>query len=71
MTNGPVTATCMVRAVGIATVYELGDRGVEVRVPVGVKSFHFSISSRPTLGYTQLPILWLQELFPRDKAAGA
>jgi hypothetical protein len=30
-----------------------------VRVPVGSKNFHFSISSRPALGFTQPPIKWV------------
>jgi hypothetical protein len=40
----------------IATGYGLGDRGVEVRVPVGQKNFLFSTSSRRALGPTQPPI---------------
>jgi hypothetical protein len=46
-------------AVGIATGYWLVDRGVGVLSPGGVKNFHFSMSSRPTLGSTQSPIQWL------------
>jgi hypothetical protein len=38
-------------AVGIATEYGLDDRGVEVRLPVESRIFHFSISSRQALGY--------------------
>jgi hypothetical protein len=34
------------RAVGIATSYWLDDRGIGVRVPVGVKNFQFSMSFR-------------------------
>jgi hypothetical protein len=43
-------------AVGIATSYWLDDRGVGVLVPVGVKNFYLSTSSRPALGSTQPPI---------------
>jgi hypothetical protein len=46
-------------AVGIATGYWLGDRGVGVRVPVRVKNFLFSTSSRPVLGPAQLHIQWV------------
>jgi hypothetical protein len=45
--------------VGIATGYGLDDRGVRVRVPVGVKNFLFSTASRPALGPTQPPIQWV------------
>jgi hypothetical protein len=45
-------------AVGIAT-DKLDDQGVGVRVPVGGKHFHFSMSSRPALGSTQPPIQWI------------
>jgi hypothetical protein len=45
-------------AVGIATGYGLDDWEV-VRVPVGVKNYYFSMSSRPALGSTQLPIQWV------------
>jgi hypothetical protein len=48
-------------AVGIATGYWLDDRGVGVRVPVGVKNFYFSMSSRPALGPTKPPIEWVPE----------
>jgi hypothetical protein len=43
-------------SVGIATGYGLDDRGVGVRVPVGVKNFLFSTSSRPALGLTSYPM---------------
>jgi hypothetical protein len=43
-------------AVGIATGYGLDNREVGVQVPVVVKNFHFSTSSRPTLEPTQPPI---------------
>jgi hypothetical protein len=58
--------------VGIATVYGLDDRMVGVLVPVGVKNFHFSMSSLPALGSTEAPIQWVPgALSPGDKAAGA
>jgi hypothetical protein len=44
-------------AVGIATDYELNDRGVGVRVPV--VSRIFSTSSRPALRFTQLLLQWV------------
>jgi hypothetical protein len=53
-------------AVGIATGYELGDRGVGVRVPVRVKNFLFSTSSGLILGSTQAPIKWV----PRAPSRG-
>jgi hypothetical protein len=56
-------------SVGIATGYELDDRGVGVRVPVGSRIF--STSPRPALGPTQPPIQWVPEFFPGVKAAGA
>jgi hypothetical protein len=46
-------------AVGIATGYELVGRGVGVPSPGRVKNFHFSISSRSTLGSSQRPIQWV------------
>jgi hypothetical protein len=46
------------RAVGIVTIYWLDDRGIGVRVPSGIKNFHFSMSSSPALGYTQRNIQW-------------
>jgi hypothetical protein len=45
--------------VGITTCQRLDDREVGVQVPVGVKNFHFSKSSRPALGSTQPPIQWV------------
>jgi hypothetical protein len=42
--------------VGIATGYELDDRGVGVLSPGGCKNVHFSMSFRPALGPTQPPI---------------
>jgi hypothetical protein len=58
--------------VGIAIGYGLDDRGVDVQVRV--KNFHFSISSRPALGFTQPPIQWVPRggggSFPGGKAAG-
>jgi hypothetical protein len=54
-------------AVGIATSYWLDNRGVGVRVPVEVKNFHFSMSSRPVLESIQSPIQWVPGgLFPRE-----
>jgi hypothetical protein len=46
-------------SVGIVVGYGLDDGGVGVRVPVGGKNFHFSMSSRPALGSTQHPIQWV------------
>jgi hypothetical protein len=43
-------------SVGIATGYGLGDREVGVPSPGRVNNFHFSISSRPALGFTQPPM---------------
>jgi hypothetical protein len=43
--------------VGIATGYGLDDRGVVVRVAVGLRIF--STSYRPALGSTQPPIQWV------------
>jgi hypothetical protein len=45
-------------AVGTAAGYGLDDRGVGVRVPGG-ENFHFSVSSRPTLGPTKPLIRWV------------
>jgi hypothetical protein len=54
------TTSCRARSrgssVGIATSYGLGGREFGDQVPVGVKNFLFSTSSRPALGPTQLPI---------------
>jgi hypothetical protein len=47
------------RLVGIATGHGLDDRGVGVRVPVGINNFNFSISSKPALESTQPPIQWV------------
>jgi hypothetical protein len=65
--------TCFgVHAVGIATGYELIDRGLGVPSPGSVKNFYFSISSRPPLGPTQPPIRWVLEgSLSGGKAAGA
>jgi hypothetical protein len=55
--------------VGIATSYELDDRGVGIRVPEG--SEIFSTSSRPALESTQPPIQWLPgALSPAVKRPG-
>jgi hypothetical protein len=58
--------------VGIATGYGLDDRGVGVRVPVGVKDFLFSTSSRPALGPhpASYPMV-TGGTFPGGKEAGA
>jgi hypothetical protein len=41
----------------VATAYGMDNRGV------GVKNFHFSISSRPVLASTQPPMQWVPGLF--------
>jgi hypothetical protein len=52
----------MISAVGITTVYEVNNKRVGVRVPVG---------SRLALGFTQPPIHWVPQAFsPGVKAAG-
>jgi hypothetical protein len=57
--------------VGIGTGYGLDDRGVGVRVPVGVKNFLFFTSSRPALGSTQSRIQWVPGvLYPGIKRTG-
>jgi hypothetical protein len=48
----------------------MDDRRVRVRVPVGFKNFHFSISSKPALGSTQPSIPWVRGLSPRVKQQG-
>jgi hypothetical protein len=45
-------------AVGVATGCGMDDRGVAVLVPVGPRIFT-SMSSRPALRHTQLPIQWV------------
>jgi hypothetical protein len=58
-------------AVGTATSYWLDHRGLEVRVPVGVKNFHFSMSFRLALGSTQPPTQCIPEvLSPGVKRSG-
>jgi hypothetical protein len=53
--------------VGVATGYGLDDRVVGIRV----KNFLFSTSSRPALGFAQLPIQWVQgALSPGVKRSG-
>jgi hypothetical protein len=51
-------------AVGIATGYELDDRG-RGSSPGRVKNFHFSMSSRPALRSTQPPIQCVPGVFSR------
>jgi hypothetical protein len=46
-------------AVGIATSYGLGDRGIGVRVPIGARIFLLSTSFRPVLGPTHPPMQWV------------
>jgi hypothetical protein len=47
-------------SVGIATGYGLDDQGGGLEFESGrVKNVHFSISSRPALGFTQSPIKWV------------
>jgi hypothetical protein len=46
-------------AVGTATGYQLDDRAVGVELPL--RSFLFSVSSRPALGTTQPPLQWVPE----------
>jgi hypothetical protein len=46
-------------AVSIVAGYGLDDQGVRVRVPVGARIFHFSMSPRPALGSTRPPIQWV------------
>jgi hypothetical protein len=49
-------------AAGIATDYELDDRGGRSSSPGRVKNFHFSMSFRPALGPTQVPFQWVPEV---------
>jgi hypothetical protein len=51
---------CWDSSVGIATGYELDDRGSN---PGRGKIFVLSTTSRPALGPTQPPIQWVQEAF--------
>jgi hypothetical protein len=44
--------------VGMVTGYGLDDQGVGIRAPVGSRILS-SLSSRPALGFTQLPIQWV------------
>jgi hypothetical protein len=46
-------------SVGIVTGYGMVDQGDGSSSLSKVKHFHFSISSRPTLGSTQPPIKWV------------
>jgi hypothetical protein len=57
--------------VGIATGYNLDDRGGRSSSPGGVKNFLLSTLSRPALRYIQPPIRWVPGAFPRGKAAGS
>jgi hypothetical protein len=52
-------------SVGISTGNGLDDRVVGVRVPVGVKNFLFSMSSRRALGPKSLLSSGYRKLFPR------
>jgi hypothetical protein len=54
-----ITAMSRDSSVGIATGYGLDDQGGGSSSPGGVKDFHFSVSSRPALGSTQPPIIWV------------
>jgi hypothetical protein len=56
-------------AVGIATGYGLEDRGVGVRVPVGL--IIFSASSKLAEAYQTSYSMGIGGSFPRGKAAGA
>jgi hypothetical protein len=58
-------------AVGIATGYELDDRGVGLPSAGKGKNFLFSTSPRPALESTQTPIEWVPGLFPGGKVTGA
>jgi hypothetical protein len=49
--------------VGIATAY--GPRG-RISSPSMIKNFHFSLSSRPALGSTLPPLLWVLEALSRE-----
>jgi len=53
-------------AVGIATRYGLDGPGIVSR-----RGEIFPNASRPSLGPSQHPVLWVPGLFPRGKAAGA
>jgi hypothetical protein len=56
---------------GIEITYGFDDRGVRVGVPVGVKNFLFSRSSRPALRSPQSPIQWVPgSLSPGVKRKG-
>jgi hypothetical protein len=58
-------------SVGIATDYELDDRGVGIPSASRVKNFLLSTSSRTALGSTQPPIHWVPvALSPGVKRAG-
>jgi hypothetical protein len=57
-------------AIGIATTYELEDRGIGVRVPVGSSIFSSPLV-RPTLGPTHSRSQWDPGIISRGKAAGA
>jgi hypothetical protein len=59
-------------AVSIATWLRAGQLKGQSLSPGRVKNFLFSMSSRPILGPTQLPIQWVSGgSFPGGKAAGA
>jgi hypothetical protein len=56
-------------AVGIATHYGLNGREFGVGVPMGVKDFLFSTSSRPAPGFTQPSIQWVPGLKRPEREA--
>jgi hypothetical protein len=54
---------------GVRPGHGVDDRGAGVRVPVGWKNFHFSLSSSPALGSTQPLCNGYKGVFPGGKAA--
>jgi hypothetical protein len=43
----------------------LDSRGIRARFPVRARAFHTFIVTRPALGSTQRPVLWVLRYFPR------